>query len=117
MRICVFFEQKASYEMRISDWSSDVCSSDLGMAGLAAPGRQVVEVARRGELGGLQVQLGRQAADHDGQVIGRAGRGAQRLDLGIEEFQQADRKSVVEGKSVYGCVEPGGAGYIIKKTH
>src|SRR3546814_2855522 len=23
------FEQKASYEMRISDWSSDVCSSDL----------------------------------------------------------------------------------------
>src|SRR3546814_9923382 len=26
--IC-FFKQKTSYEMRISDWSSDVCSSDL----------------------------------------------------------------------------------------
>src|SRR3546814_18412007 len=25
----VFFKQKAAYEMRISDWSSDVCSSDL----------------------------------------------------------------------------------------
>src|SRR3546814_5752442 len=25
-----FFKQKAAYEMRISDWSSDVCSSDLG---------------------------------------------------------------------------------------
>src|SRR3546814_16228086 len=30
-RICLFvvFKQKTSYEMRISDWSSDVCSSDL----------------------------------------------------------------------------------------
>src|SRR3546814_9818452 len=27
---CVFFfKQKTAYEMRISDWSSDVCSSDL----------------------------------------------------------------------------------------
>src|SRR3546814_6828550 len=29
--IC-FFKQKTAYEMRISDWSSDVCSSDLGGA-------------------------------------------------------------------------------------
>src|SRR3546814_7608385 len=30
-RLCVvfFFKQKTAYEMRISDWSSDVCSSDL----------------------------------------------------------------------------------------
>src|SRR3546814_8797114 len=27
-----FFKQKTAYEMRISDWSSDVCSSDLGGA-------------------------------------------------------------------------------------
>src|SRR3546814_8077359 len=28
--ICiVFFKQKTAYEMRISDWSSDVCSADL----------------------------------------------------------------------------------------
>src|SRR3546814_3325961 len=25
----IFFKQKTAYEMRISDWSSDVCSSDL----------------------------------------------------------------------------------------
>src|SRR3546814_9913133 len=25
-----FFKQKTAYDMRISDWSSDVCSSDLG---------------------------------------------------------------------------------------
>src|SRR3546814_18940889 len=31
-----FFKQETAYEMRISDWSSDVCSSDLvGVAGLA----------------------------------------------------------------------------------
>src|SRR3546814_8682363 len=40
MRVCVcssyvyyfvfFFKQKTAYDMRISDWSSDVCSSDLG---------------------------------------------------------------------------------------
>src|SRR3546814_3290004 len=27
--VIVFFKQKTAYEMRISDWSSDVCSSDL----------------------------------------------------------------------------------------
>src|SRR3546814_6660616 len=33
--MCVlFFKQKTAYEMRISDWSSDVCSSDLRIAQL-----------------------------------------------------------------------------------
>src|SRR3546814_6744320 len=36
-----FFKQKTAYEMRISDWSSDVCSSDLGRpAAQAGPCRQ-----------------------------------------------------------------------------
>src|SRR3546814_3794695 len=30
-----FFKQKTAYEMRISDWSSDVCSSDLAPLGYA----------------------------------------------------------------------------------
>src|SRR3546814_9475366 len=29
-----FFKQKTAYEMRISDWSSDVCSSDLTMSSI-----------------------------------------------------------------------------------
>src|SRR3546814_13302415 len=29
MYVFFFFKQKTAYEMRISDWSSDVCSSDL----------------------------------------------------------------------------------------
>src|SRR3546814_4733205 len=38
--MCVFFfffKQKTAYEMRISDWSSDVCSSDLGVDVWLAP--------------------------------------------------------------------------------
>src|SRR3546814_19959071 len=33
-----FFKQKTAYEMRISDWSSDVCSSDLCCNGVLAQG-------------------------------------------------------------------------------
>src|SRR3546814_17123559 len=34
------FKQKTAYEMRISDWSSDVCSSDLNAVEVEAPSRQ-----------------------------------------------------------------------------
>src|SRR3546814_4600018 len=45
--LCVFFfKQKTAYEMRISDWSSDVCSSDLFDAA-GDRGRQDVEVEGR----------------------------------------------------------------------
>src|SRR3546814_2001338 len=47
--MCFFFKQKTAYEMRISDWSSDVCSSDLHDGG----GR------------GLQRMTGTQAGDLD----------------------------------------------------
>src|SRR3546814_14847938 len=68
MLVFFFFKQKTAYEMRISDWSSDVCSSDLlGHAGLdvAAPGAVFLaggverEGARRRELGGHPRQLAR----------------------------------------------------------
>src|SRR3546814_6601509 len=38
-----FFKQKTAYEMRISDWSSDVCSSDLYDWG--SPGRRAFSVS------------------------------------------------------------------------
>src|SRR3546814_16219424 len=34
--IIFFFKQKSAYDMRISDWSSDVCSSDLFLVIVAA---------------------------------------------------------------------------------
>src|SRR3546814_15209989 len=36
--VVFFFKQKTAYEMRISDWSSDVCSSDLTQAIEIHPG-------------------------------------------------------------------------------
>src|SRR3546814_1789098 len=45
---CFFFKQKTAYEMRISDWSSDVCSSDLDVGAAAGQhlGRCDVRAAR-----------------------------------------------------------------------
>src|SRR3546814_6657421 len=40
LTIFLFFKQKSAYEMRISDWSSDVCSSDL-------PCLEMVEIGAR----------------------------------------------------------------------
>src|SRR3546814_10554297 len=40
--LMVFFKQKTAYEMRISDWSSDVCSSDL--LGAAKPAQDRLRV-------------------------------------------------------------------------
>src|SRR3546814_3083761 len=41
-----FFKQKTAYEMRISDWSSDVCSSDLSVVNLLSFMRQLRLVFR-----------------------------------------------------------------------
>src|SRR3546814_5124800 len=42
-----FFKQKTAYEMRISDWSSDVCSSDLPRHGSYRTGLRDATPARR----------------------------------------------------------------------
>src|SRR3546814_11081935 len=44
-----FFKQKTAYEMRISDWSSDVCSSDLA----GRSGRSLYADRRRPQWPGL----------------------------------------------------------------
>src|SRR3546814_14191890 len=56
-----FFKQKTAYEMRISDWSSDVCSSDL------VEQRPRCGEARPGEFTGLQEIVGGHAAAARGQ--------------------------------------------------
>src|SRR3546814_8632204 len=43
-----FFKQKTAYEMRISDWSSDVCSSDLADASRNAVGGCLLAQSRGG---------------------------------------------------------------------
>src|SRR3546814_3582799 len=76
----VFFcMQKTAYEMRISDWSSDVCSSDL---------LGVVEVVSRGQ---------RQLADaHVGQAV--AGDDVEPLGAGIDAVdEEAGRRACQTG--------------------
>src|SRR3546814_7368677 len=59
-----YFKQKTAYEMRISDWSSDVCSSDLGANRATAELDGVAGSACRAD-----------AADHvQDQVLGRYAR-------------------------------------------
>src|SRR3546814_9054837 len=47
----VVFKQKTAYEMRISDWSSDVCSSDLMFITSGVRADFVTTVVRTGEDG------------------------------------------------------------------
>src|SRR3546814_15157786 len=98
--------------MRISDWSSDVCSSDLLIATRDVRDLHRVVVHDVGEvIGGEPVRL----EDHE-VVEGRV------LDLDrtaeqIVHDRRADRKSVVEGKSVSVRVDLGGRRIIKKKKH
>src|SRR3546814_7086792 len=51
-----FCKQKTAYEMRISDWSSDVCSSDLALVG-AACNRTITPRERIREAVGLGIRV------------------------------------------------------------
>src|SRR3546814_12078978 len=52
------FKQKTAYELRMSDWSSDVCSSDLGRRRGQRLGRRNL-ARRRGEGGVARIDLRR----------------------------------------------------------
>src|SRR3546814_8094318 len=71
-----FFKQKTAYEMRISDWSSDVCSSDLALVLTQIPTVQRFErlkqvSAKNGFKFGLSMEFADQAA-YDIYKLGRA---------------------------------------------
>src|SRR3546814_985009 len=70
MSMLFFFKQKTAYEMRISDWSSDVCSSDLQLVDrprtdrLAAGGtvgRRELTLQRKGASNGVAAALAEDA--------------------------------------------------------
>src|SRR3546814_7930096 len=70
MHILFFFKQKTAYEMRISDWSSDVCSSDLDDPSLP---RRDAGLVHRCTRAGQRVHQGRAPAARDAMGAGGAG--------------------------------------------
>src|SRR3546814_21032818 len=119
-----FFKQKTAYEMRISDWSSDVCSSDLKnhfrVRGDEArlPERLFRHLARHARPRADAVRQ-RPRFREGTRAEGAAGRGnlvpALFGALGRHRPCRPDRKSVVSGKSVSVRVDLGGRRIIKKK--
>src|SRR3546814_14709550 len=115
--IVFFFKQKTAYEMRISDWSSDVCSSDLlGDAVEREPLARFVALGRGG-LHHLSALVAHLRCRHSS--AGHCRRRRKSDFLGQEAHhcaeKQQDRNSAVQGKSVSLRVVLGGR-RIIKKT-
>src|SRR3546814_11324576 len=104
--------------MRISDWSSDVCSSDLLAQPVLGGGRG--RAAHR-DRDADALHPGRARARLERGEIGTHGEAARRIVRLIEgaypfEHPELDRKSVVEGKSVSVRVDLGGRRIYKKKT-
>src|SRR3546814_1952026 len=95
-----FFKQKTAYEMRISDWSSDVCSSDLALVAVGhVVAHGLVLRAQRDAAAGLAAHahrvgaairgaIGHVVADHVA-GLGRVGDGVA-LALGAVHHLAAD---------------------------
>src|SRR3546814_19735354 len=122
-----FFKQKTAYEMRISDWSSDVCSSDLRRAGFrqgvdrCAPAlsvRALGAAVREIQLRGAQRRVARiRTVRPRRRCIHRCGKGSRRPLRACRQGLDLDRKSVVSGKRVSVRVNLGGCPSIKKKTN
>src|SRR3546814_7071942 len=52
------FKQKTAYEMRISDWSSDVCSSDLAGQSYLEDARQILRLSDQARSRAIAVESG-----------------------------------------------------------
>src|SRR3546814_9243225 len=69
-----FFKQKTAYEMRISDWSSDVCSSDLLSAAQHGPHPPISRSTPRDSLPDERCSRHRQSRRFQGSSLPQHGR-------------------------------------------
>src|SRR3546814_10475176 len=85
-----FFKQKTAYEMRISDWSSDVCSSDLDYLKILAEPVELAQMPLDGEPLVLRHDLLDQPdpALRPAEVGGRAGRNQMRVQDRLNDVLQ-----------------------------
>src|SRR3546814_4082633 len=93
---CIFsFKQKTAYEMRISDWSSDVCSSDLHAEEQQHQPGRISEELRDGPGRGADGRQQRDLHDAEEGADDGAADHREKADREIEnEALQQDRKSV-----------------------
>src|SRR3546814_11981247 len=100
-----FFKQKTAYEMRISDWSSDVCSSDLPRTRHEArPRARAPRRAHRYRSPPRLPPTSRRRGRHANRRQADRGRRQAAEDTGI---RRTDRKSVAKGNSMSVSVEHG----------
>src|SRR3546814_8288957 len=72
-----FFKQKTAYDMRISDWSSDVCSSDLAF--MTVKKFNITEhLKQTSEVEGAE----------SNRMLGLAFQGQGQLDMAFEKFRR-----------------------------
>src|SRR3546814_11715893 len=96
--LCVFFfKQKTAYEMRISDWSSDVCSSDLqpGIDHHPNHGVAVVDEGEGRHRAGNDAEMGHQPVGAAERHPAGADRLAQRLQVDRPEIGRASGRERV----------------------
>src|SRR3546814_8319738 len=97
-----FVKQKTAYAMRISDWSSDLCSSDLSTS------TESFKASSKSALKNAPCW-------RDPPELTRGDYGTYPRTNGATRGTRTDRKSVVEGKSVSVSVDLGGSRSIKKK--
>src|SRR3546814_16583444 len=111
-----FFKQKTAYEMRISDWSSDVCSSDLNAAT-----KPTAIIAVSSELSCARAFHRSRTVAPSIVVMARKNENSAAVlrstpSNSAPRMVAPDRRSVVQGKSVSVRVDLGGRRLIKKKT-
>src|SRR3546814_2960200 len=103
-----FFKQKTAYEMRISDWSSDVCSSDLGGIaavvemdmGVAGVGRHLQFRPGAGQDAGIAHRVSPGSGDAEAPQRVVVGRETDARRVGNGDTAVARQRNVAAGKGL-----------------
>src|SRR3546814_16741313 len=112
----LFFKQKTAYEMRISDWSSDVCSSDLNASENPSCGSRRAHFRLRPSPSRISMGLSTLMNCLGAFCSTMPAERSKYTKVAALPSMMGDRKSVVKGKSVSVRVDLGGRRIIKKKN-
>src|SRR3546814_17474313 len=111
----VFFKQKTAYEMRISDWSSDVCSSDLSLAAIFTSRTDTGRLRIEHQTVGCHRVVAENLALEDphldpAHAIGGVGGRFGIVDIGAQRVQRHPAFAIPFGERDFRAAETAGAG-------